>query len=48
MCVLCFSRVNQSDLNITSDGRLEDVCRNCAKKEIAGNERIKNGTKTAS
>jgi hypothetical protein len=32
MCCLCFKRVNQDNLNITSEGK-ENVCRKCAQKE---------------
>lgn len=33
MCCLCFSRFEVKDLNVTEDGRPEDVCVQCALEE---------------
>lgn len=33
MCCLCFNRVSQDELNVTSGGMKEDVCKSCAEKE---------------
>ena len=35
MCILCFDRVDQDDLNITDDDMKEDVCKKCAETEAA-------------
>lgn len=33
MCCLCFDRFDVKGLNVTEDGRPEDVCRECAEEE---------------
>jgi len=33
MCCLCFRRVPQEELNVTADGKKEDVCQECAQRE---------------
>jgi hypothetical protein len=33
MCQLCFGRFEIAELNVTDDGRPEDVCRECAAAE---------------
>lgn len=33
MCCLCFNRFEIKDLNITADGKPEDVCKLCAANE---------------
>lgn len=35
MCCVCFERVRVDDLNVTPDGKKEDVCRPCAEIEAA-------------
>lgn len=34
MCCLCFERFEVAELNITADGRPEDVCKQCAELEL--------------
>lgn len=43
MCCLCFDVVEQSQLNKTADGKLEDVCKSCVEKEM---QRKKNYERT--
>jgi hypothetical protein len=33
MCCLCFERVDQEALNRNSEGKLGDVCKDCAEEE---------------
>ncbi len=45
MCCICFERVPPSELHMTSDGKLEDVCRPCASAELLELEK-RNPTQT--
>jgi hypothetical protein len=37
MCCLCFSRVDQDQLNVAANGQKEDVCKKCDELEKAAN-----------
>jgi len=37
MCCLCFGRFPVAELNVTEDGTPEDVCSECAAREVEAN-----------